>query len=138
MIPDNLKSAVIKADRYEPLINDSYQAFSQHYGCPIMPAQPYKPQDKGKVEAAVLVVERWVLAQLRYHTFHSLAALNQAIKTLMQDLNQQPMKGYAGVLQDSCPFYYATLSSFISAFSSILSGFSHTPPTGFIHLIPLL
>lgn len=102
MIPDNLKSAVIKADRYEPLINDSYQAFSQHYGCPIMPAQPYKPQDKGKVEAAVLVVERWVLAQLRYHTFHSLAALNQAIKTLMQDLNQLPMEGYDGLHGPNC------------------------------------
>jgi len=62
-----------------------------------MPARPYKPQDKGKVEAAVLVVERWVLAQLRYHTFHSLAALNQAIKALMQDLNQRSMKGYDGL-----------------------------------------
>ena len=97
MIPDNLKSAVNKADRYEPIINDSYQAFGQHYGCPIMPARPYKPQDKGKVEAAVLVVERWVLARLRNHTFHTLAALNQAIKVLMHDLNQRPMKGYNGL-----------------------------------------
>jgi len=97
MIPDNLKSAVNKADCYEPLINDSYQAFAQHYGCPIMPARSYKPQDKGKVEAAVLVVERWVLARLRHHTFHTLAALNQAIKALMQDLNQRPMKGYNGL-----------------------------------------
>ena len=97
MIPDNLKSAVNKADRYEPQVNDSYQAFAQHYGCPIMPARPYKPQDKGKVEAAVLVVERWVLARLRHHTFHSLAALNQAIKALMSDLNQRPMKGYNGL-----------------------------------------
>lgn len=97
MIPDNLKSAVNKADRYEPLVNDSYQAFAQHYGCPIMPARPYKPQDKGKVEAAVLVVERWVLARLRHHTFHTLASLNQAIKALMHDLNQRPMKGYNGL-----------------------------------------
>ena len=97
MIPDNLKSAVNKADRYEPQVNDSYQAFAQHYGCPIMPARPYKPQDKGKVEAAVLVVERWVLARLRHHTFHSLASLNQSIKALMGDLNQRPMKGYNGL-----------------------------------------
>jgi len=88
---------VNKADRYEPQVNDSYQAFAQHYGCPIMPARPYKPQDKGKVEAAVLVVERWVLARLRHHTFHSLASLNQAIKALMSDLNQRPMKGYNGL-----------------------------------------
>ena len=97
MIPDNLKSAVNKADRYEPLVNDSYQAFGQHYGCPIMPARPYKPQDKGKVEAAILVVERWVLARLRHHTVHTLASLNQAIKALMHDLNQPPMKGYNGL-----------------------------------------
>lgn len=97
MIPDNLKSAVNKADRYEPLINESDQAFAQHYGCPIMPARPYKPQDKGKVEAAVLVVERWVLARLRHYTFHTLASLNQAIKALMHDLNQRPMKGYNGL-----------------------------------------
>ena len=97
MIPDNLKSAVNKADRYEPLVNDSYQAFAQHYGCPIMPTRPYKPQDKGKVEAAVLMVERWVLARLRHHTFYTLAALNQAIKDLMHDLNQRPMKGYNGL-----------------------------------------
>ena len=97
MIPDNLKSAVNKADRYEPLINDSYQAFAQHYGCPIMPARSYKPQGKGKVEAAVLVVERWVLARLRHQTFHTLASLNQAIKALMHDLNQRPMNGYNGL-----------------------------------------
>jgi len=97
MIPDNLKSAVNKADRYEPVLNDSYQAFAQHYGCPIMPARPYKPQDKGKVESAVLVVERWVLARLRHHTFHTLASLNQTIKALMHDLNQRPMKGYNGL-----------------------------------------
>ena len=82
MIPDNLKAAVNKADRYKPLVNDSYQAFAVHYGCSIMPARPHKPWDKGKVEAAVLVVERWVLARLRHHTFHTLAALNQAIKEL--------------------------------------------------------
>ncbi len=97
LIPDNLKAAVSKADRYEPIINDSYQAFAQHYGCPVMPARPLKPQDKGKVEAAVLVVERWVLARLRHHTFHTLASLNQAIRELMKDLNQRPMKGYGGL-----------------------------------------
>ena len=97
MIPDNLKSAVNKADRYEPQINPSYQAFAQHYGCPVMPTRPYKPQDKGKVESAVLIVERWVLARLRHHTFHTLAALNQTIGELMQELNQRPMKGYNGL-----------------------------------------
>ena len=59
-----------------------------------MPARPYKPPDKGKVKATVLVVERWVLARLRNHTFRTLAALNQAIKVLMHDLYHRSMKGY--------------------------------------------
>ena len=55
------------------------------------------PRTRAKLKRLVLVVERWVLAQLSYHTFHSLATLNQAIKALMQDLNQWPMKGYGAV-----------------------------------------
>ncbi len=97
LIPDNLKSGVNQADRYEPQLNDSYRAFSQHYGCPVIPARPRKPQDKGKVESAVLVVERWVLARLRHITFHSLAALNQAIRSLNKELNERPMKSYDGL-----------------------------------------
>jgi transposase len=97
LIPDNLKSAVNKADIFEPELNDSYQALGRHYGCPILPARPYKPKDKGKVEAAVLVAERWVMARLRHHVFHTMAALNQAIRALNKDLNQRPMKHYGGL-----------------------------------------
>ncbi len=62
-----------------------------------MPARPYKPQDKGKVEAAVLVAERWVMARLRHHVFYTMAALNQAIRALNKELNQRPMKQYGGL-----------------------------------------
>lgn len=65
LIPDNLKSAVKKADRYEPVINDSYQALAEHYGTVIIPARPRKPKDKPKAENGVLIVERWLLARIR-------------------------------------------------------------------------
>ncbi len=60
LIPDNLRSAVKKADRYEPVINDSYQALAEHYGTVIIPARPRKPKDKPKAENGVLIVERWL------------------------------------------------------------------------------
>ncbi|WP_407943644.1 IS21 family transposase [Maribrevibacterium harenarium] len=100
LIPDNLKAAVDKADRYEPIINDNYKALARHYGCALMPTRPRKPQDKGKVESAVLIVERWVLARLRHHIFYSLAALNQAIRELNIELNQRPMKQYNGASRE--------------------------------------
>jgi transposase len=72
IVPDNLKSGVKRAHRYEPEINPSYQDFAEHYGVAILPARVRKPRDKAKVEAGVLVVERWILARLRNHTFFSL------------------------------------------------------------------
>lgn len=100
LVPDNLKSAVTQADRFEPVINDNYKALARHYGCALLPTRPYKPQDKGKVESAVLIVERWILARLRHHTFFSLAQLNKAIKQLNIDLNQRPMKHYNGLSRE--------------------------------------
>lgn len=100
LIPDNLKAAVDKADTFEPVVNDNYKALARHYGCALMPTRPRKPQDKGKVESAVLVVERWVLARLRHQVFFSLAALNQAIRQLNTELNQRPMKHYNGATRE--------------------------------------
>lgn len=65
IVPDNLRSAVAKSCRYEPDINPTYADFIEHYGTAVLPARPYKPKDKAKVENAVLVVERWILARLR-------------------------------------------------------------------------
>ena len=79
LVPDNLRAGVTKAHRYEPVLNASYAEMAAHYGTAVIPARPRKPRDKAKVEAGVLVVERWVLAALRNRTFFSLAEANRAI-----------------------------------------------------------
>jgi transposase len=92
LVPDNLRSAVSQPCRYAPEPNATYAEMARHYGCAILPARPYKPKDKAKAEVAVQVVERWILARLRHHTFHSLAALNQAIAELLASLNSRPFQ----------------------------------------------
>jgi len=95
-IPDNLKSGVTKTHRYVPVINASYERWAEHYGTAIIPARPYKPKDKAKAENAVLIVERWILARLRHHTFFSLGELNSAIAELLVELNDRPFKKLPG------------------------------------------
>ena len=72
----------------------TYDEFAQHYGTVILPARPAKPRDKAKIEVAVQVAERWILARLRHETFFSLAALNARIAELLADLNARPMRLY--------------------------------------------
>jgi transposase len=96
LVPDNLKAAVTKASRYEPQLNQTYADLARHYGTVIIPARPYKPKDKAKAENAVLVVERWILARLRHHTFVGLEELNTAISGLFQELNQRLFKKLPG------------------------------------------
>lgn len=96
VIPDNLRSGVSRACRYDPDLNPSYQQWAEHYGVAVVPARPYKPRDKAKAENAVLVVQRWILARLRHHTFFSLAELNQCIHALLEDLNNRPFKQLPG------------------------------------------
>lgn len=93
LIPDNLKAAVTKSSRYTPQVNLTYAEMAAHYQCAVLPARPYKPKDKAKAEVAVQVVERWILARLRHHTFFSLAELNRAIGELLPDLNSRPFQG---------------------------------------------
>jgi transposase len=93
LVPDNLKSAVNLADRYEPGINATYAELAAHYGTAVLPARPYKPKDKAKAEVGVQVVERWILARLRHHTFFSLAELNAAIAELLPTLNERAFQG---------------------------------------------
>jgi transposase len=92
LVPDNLKAGVHSPDRYEPDLNPTYQEFARHYGVAVVPARVRKPKDKAKVESGVQVAERWILARLRDCTFFSLAELNQAIRELLTDLNNRPMK----------------------------------------------
>ena len=94
VVCDNLKAAVTNPDRYEPGLNRSYLELADHYGAAILPARPYKPRDKAKVEQSVLIAERWILARLRNRRFFSLAELNAAIADLVHDINARLMKGF--------------------------------------------
>lgn len=96
VVPDNLKSGVQKACRYEPLLNRTYQEMLAHYGTLALPARPYKPRDKAKVEVGVQVVERWLLARLRKRQFFTLEELNDALRELLTFLNDKPFKKLPG------------------------------------------
>jgi transposase len=92
LVPDNPKVGVERANWYEPGLNRTYLDMAAHYGTVILPARVRKPRDKAKVEVAVLVVERWILARLRHRRFFSLAELNDAIAELLAELNARPMR----------------------------------------------
>ena len=96
VVSDNLKAAVDKPCRYEPQVNRTYEDWARHNGTCILPTRSAKPQDKAKVENAVLVAERWILAALRKRTFFSLGDLNKAIRELLKDLNSRPFKKLEG------------------------------------------
>lgn len=96
VIPDNLKSGVSKSCRYEPDINPTYHDMARHYQTVVLPARVRKPRDKAKAEAGVLLVERWILAKLRKHTFFSLTELNREIRKLLEQLNNKRFKKLPG------------------------------------------
>ncbi len=99
VVPDNLKAAVSRAHRYEPPLTRTYAELAQHYGVAVVPARAARPRDKAKVEVGVQVVERWILACLRHHTFFSLLELNTAIADLLGPRNQRPFKKLPGSRQ---------------------------------------
>ncbi len=96
LVPDQLKSAVSKSDRVEPEINATYAEVGAHYGTAVVPARPRKPRDKAKVEAAVLLAQRWILACLRNFRFFGLEELNAAIWALLERLNTRPFQKLEG------------------------------------------
>jgi transposase len=95
-VPDNLRSGVRHACYYEPDVNPTYHDWAVHYGTVVLPTRVRRPRDKAKVEAGVLVVERWILARLRHHTFFSLADLNEEIWRLLEPLNDRPFQKLDG------------------------------------------
>jgi transposase len=95
-VPDNLKTGVIRPCRYEPLLHRSYQEMAEHYGTVIIPARIKKPRDKAKVEGAVLLAERQILAALRDLRFFHVGQLNAAIVPLLAKLNAQPFQKLEG------------------------------------------
>jgi len=96
LVPDNPKVAVIKACFYDPQVNRTYGEMAAHYGTALLPARPRRPRDKAKVEAAVRIVERWLLGKLRNRRFYSLAEVNAAIGELLRQLNDQRLMRYVG------------------------------------------
>ena len=96
LVPDNLKSGVTKSDRYDPGINRTYEDLAEHYGAVVIPARSGKPKDKAKVENAVLVAERWILAALRNHTFFSIGEANVAVAEKLKELNTKPFQKLEG------------------------------------------
>jgi transposase len=103
LVPDNLRSAVTTTNRYEPDVNATYLEMAEHYGCVVIPARPYKPRDKAKVEAGVQLVERWIIAVLRHRHFTSLSELNEVISELVEVIselvervNDRPFKKMVG------------------------------------------
>jgi transposase len=94
VVPDQLRSAVTGPCRYEPQLQRTFEEWGRHYGTVVLPARPAHPRDKAKVEVAVQVAERWILARLRHQQFFSLAALNARIGELLEELNARVMRRY--------------------------------------------
>jgi transposase len=93
-VSDNLKAGVTRACFHEPMVNRTYADLARHYKTAILPARPYHPRDKAKVEVGVQIVGRWILARLRNRRFFSLAALNEAIHVLLIDLNNRALRSW--------------------------------------------
>jgi transposase len=95
-MPDNLRSGVTTPHRYEADPNATYQEMAQHYGVVIIPARPYKPRDKAKVEVAMQIAERWIIMALRKERFTSLDELNERVDELVELINDRPFKKMEG------------------------------------------
>lgn len=93
IVPDNLKSAVIKGSKYEPTLNESFRDFADHYKMTVLPAGPYKPRHKALVEGAVRIIYQVIYTQLRDKVFTSVEELNAAIWKLLSEHNNTPLKG---------------------------------------------
>jgi transposase len=96
IVPDNPRALVKSANRYEPQLNDTVLDFARHYGCSVLPARAYHPQDKAKVELSVQLVERWILARLRKLQFASVDEVNEAMAPLLEHLNGRPFQKLPG------------------------------------------
>lgn len=95
VVPDNLKSAIIKNNKKDGIVvNESYAALARHYNMAVEPARVRKPQDKSKAEQGVQGIQRWILASLRHQTFFSVDELNDAISILLDKYNNKIVKRF--------------------------------------------
>lgn len=93
IVPDNLKAAVLRSNRYEPTLNEAFADFADHYQTAVLPARAYRPRDKALVEGAIKIIYARIYAPLGKHTYHSLEELNTAIRKELEGHNNQPLKG---------------------------------------------
>lgn len=91
LVPDNLKSAVLKADKYEPELNPLFDDFAEYYRTCIIPARAYHPKDKPLAENMVRLAYQRIFAPMYDKTFHSLAELNQAIRVHLEEHNNRKL-----------------------------------------------
>ena len=89
VVSDNLRSGITKACFYEPAVNRTYAEMAAHYDTAIVPARPYKARDKAKVEVAVQIATRFIIAKLRNRRFFSLSELNAAIAEQVTQINNR-------------------------------------------------
>ena len=96
LVPDNLKTGVVKNTKDETVLNRSYREMAEHYGTAVIPARPRTPRDKAFVESSVGVVSTWIIAALRYRQFFSLPELNEAVNEKLYEFNQKPFQKKEG------------------------------------------
>jgi transposase len=96
VVPDNLKAAIVLADKFDPILNRTYQRFSEHYRIGVLPARKRRPKDKAKVEKGVQNTEYRALAKLRDRTFFSFEELNRELALLMNETNNEPFQKLSG------------------------------------------
>ena len=99
-VPDNTKTGVTSPCYYEPDLNPTYHEMAKHYGTAILPARIRKPKDKAKVENAVLIVQRWILAALRNCTFYSIEQVNEAVEEKLEEINNRPFQKLDGTRKE--------------------------------------
>ena len=93
IVPDNLKSAVIKSSKYEPVLNESFADFAEHYGTTILPARAYRPRDKALVESAVRIIYNRIYPLVREKEYTLLSEMNQRILIGLESHNNTLLKG---------------------------------------------
>ena len=93
IVPDNLKSAVTKSDKYEPSLNETFADFAEHYGTAVLPARAYRPKDKSLVEGAVKISYNRIYTVIRQNEYYSLKELNEAIWEALEVYNDVLLTG---------------------------------------------
>lgn len=96
VVPDNCKTAVVKASLDDPQLNRTYVELAEHYHCAVVPARPYRPKDKPAAEKGVDIATTWILAALRNRVFFHLADLNQVIREKLEEINDKPFQKLTG------------------------------------------